>query len=238
MSPNKYFAELVGTFILVFVGSMTIISAGSLGTPLLTVPFGFGLALLAGIYAVGHVSGGHFNPAVTLAMYLDKRTSANDLVGYWVAQFVGALLASGALALATSRDAVVGTITTHPGGIGLGIVSELMLTTIFVLVILAVTRTAPALAGVVISLTLVGVHFAGIPFSGASVNPARSLAPALVGGDVGGLWIYLVFPLLGGAVAWGLWQVFGAVDSDEFQEVVEVEVEEVVTTEIVTDTEI
>lgn len=208
MIINKYLAELVGTFILVIVGSMAIISAGSIGTPLLTVPFGFGLGLLAAIYGVGHVSGGHFNPAVTLAMFLDKRTSAVDLVGYWISQFVGALLASLLLGIVTSRGDVASTITRYPVGLGVGITSEIVLTAVFVLVILAATRTAPAVAGIVISLTLLVVHFAGIPFSGSSVNPARSFAPAIVGGDLTGLWVYLVFPLVGGAIAWGLWQLF------------------------------
>lgn len=207
MVINKYLAELIGTFILVVVGSMTILASGEIGTPLLTVPFGFGLGLLAAIYAVGHVSGGHFNPAVTLAMYLDKRTSATDLVGYWVAQFAGGLLASLSLMIVSSRDAVGQTVTSYPS-LDLGIMSELVLTAIFVLVILASTKTAPATAGMAISLTLVAVHFAGIPFSGASVNPARSFGPAVVGGDFTGLWVYFVFPLLGGAVAWGLWQFF------------------------------
>jgi aquaporin Z len=207
---NKYLAELVGTFILVILGSMSILGAGSMGLPpILTVPFGFGLGLLAAIFAVGHVSGGHFNPAVTLGMYLDKRTSASDLVGYWAGQFVGAILASLALVAVTSRQAVAQTVTAYPDGeLGLGIMSELILTTIFVLVILASTRTAPAVAGVAISLTLVVVHFAGIPFSGASVNPARSFAPAIVGAELTGLWVYLVVPLVGAAVAWGLWQLF------------------------------
>lgn len=207
MVINKYLAELVGTFILVLVGSMAILASGEIGTLILTVPFGFGLGLLAAIYAVGHVSGGHFNPAVTLAMFLDKRTSGVDLVGYWIGQFVGAILASLVLAIVVSRDIVANTVTTHPA-LDLGITSELILTTIFVLVILASTRTAPATAGIAISLTLVVVHFAGIPFSGASVNPARSFAPAVVGGNLTGLWVYLVFPLLGGVVAWGLWQFF------------------------------
>jgi len=207
---NKYLAELVGTFILVILGSMSILAAGAMGLPpILTVPFGFGLGLLAAIYAVGHVSGAHFNPAVSLGIYLDKRMPAADLVGYWAAQFVGGLLASLALFAVTSREAVAQTVTAYPTGeLGLGIMAELILTTIFVLVILASTKTAPAVAGVVISLTLVVIHFAGIPFSGASVNPARSFAPAIVGGELTGLWVYLVIPLVGAAVAWGLWQLF------------------------------
>lgn len=205
MVINRYVAELVGTFILVIFGSMSILAAGELG--FLVVPFGFGLGLLAAIYAVGHVSGGHFNPAVTLAMYLDGRTNATDLVGYWVAQFAGGLLASLMLGVVTSRGAVAETATGY-ATLGMGIMSELVLTAVFVLVILASTRTAPATAGIAISLTLVAVHFAGIPFSGASVNPARSFGPAVVGGTFTGLWLYLVVPLVGGLVAWGLWQLF------------------------------
>src|SRR5690606_32738500 len=159
------------------------------------------------IYAVGHVSGGHFNPAVTLAMYLDRRTDLTDLIGYWVAQFAGALLASLIILIVSTREAVSQTITGFPA-LRLGIMSELVLTTVFVLVILASTRTAPASAGVAISFTLAAVHFAGIPFSGASVNPARSFGPAVVGGTFSGLWLYLVVPLVGGLVAWGLWQLF------------------------------
>ena len=95
MVINKYLAEFMGTFILVFLGSMTILGNDLSGGPLLiTVGFGFGLALLAGIWAVGHISGAHFNPAVTLAMLLEKRTSFGDAVGYWVAQFAGAGVAS------------------------------------------------------------------------------------------------------------------------------------------------
>ncbi|MFP3913499.1 MAG: MIP/aquaporin family protein [Actinomycetota bacterium] len=209
---NKYLAELVGTFILVIVGSMTILSAGQMG--LVMIPFGFGLGLLAAIFAVGHVSGGHFNPAVTLAMYLDGRTSLTDLVGYWVAQFAGGILASLILVIVSNREAVSQTATTFPA-LRLVIMSELILTTVFVLVILASTRTAPASAGLAISLTLVAVHFAGIPFSGASVNPARSFGPALVGASFGGLWVYLVFPLVGGVVAWGLWQLFAPGQEEE-----------------------
>lgn len=219
MVINKYLAELLGTFILVMLGSMSILAAGSLGTPLITVPFGFGLALLAAIYAVGHVSGGHFNPAVTLAMYLDKRTSASDLIGYWIAQFVGGALASLILVVATSQDIVATTATRYNNELGFGIMSELILTAVFVMVILASTRTAPATAGIAIPLTLVGVHFAGIPFSGASVNPARSFAPAVLSGNadaLGELWVYLVVPLVGAAIAWGLWQLFrpGAAEAD------------------------
>lgn len=231
MAVDKYLAEMVGTFILVVVGSMGILAAGAAGTLLVTVPFAFGLGFLAATYSVGHVSGGHFNPAVTLAMFLDKRTSATDLIGYWVGQFVGGLLGSLVLALAISRAAVSQTVTSYPA-IGLGIVAELILTMIFVLVFLSSTRTAPAAAGFVIPLTLAAVHFAGIPFSGASVNPARSFASAVVGATFTGLWVYIVFPLLGAVAAWGIWVFFAPKPEVVESVVVAVAVEETIDPEI------
>lgn len=214
MVINKYLAEAVGTFILVFVGSMSVLATQATNGPLLVVvPLGFGFALLAAIYAVGHVSGGHFNPAVTLAMWLDKRTSLSDLIGYWIGQIVGALLASAVVLAASSQEAVATTITSFSDQ-GTGLVMEFVLTLVFVLLILAVTRKAPAVAGVVISLTLVAIHMAGIPFSGASVNPARSFGPALIGGNFDGFWVYVVGPLAGAAVAWVLWRMFGGGDED------------------------
>jgi aquaporin Z len=209
LTINKYLAELVGTFILVFVGSMSVLAASATASPVMVaVPLGFGLGLLAAIYAVGHVSGGHFNPAVTLAMWLDKRTTTPDLIGYWIGQFVGAIVASAVVLAATDRAGVATTVT-NPVGTGVGLLMEFVLTLIFVLVILAVTKTALTAAGFVIPLVLVAVHLAGIPFSGSSVNPARSFGPALIAGDLGNVWIYLVAPLAGGAIAWVLWRMFG-----------------------------
>jgi aquaporin Z len=206
---NKYLAELVGTFILVFIGSMSVLAAAAVGSPVMVaVPLGFGLGLLAAIYAVGHVSGGHFNPAVTLAMWLDKRTSTSDLIGYWIGQFVGGIAAS-AVVLAASDSAAVGSTVSVPVDTATGLLVEFVLTLIFVMVILASTRKALGMAGLAIPLTLVAVHLAGIPFSGASVNPARSFGPALIVGDLGNIWIYLVAPLAGAAIAWVFWRMFG-----------------------------
>ncbi len=209
MTINKYLAELVGTFILVFIGSMSVLAATAVGSPVMVaVPLGFGLGLLAAIYAVGHVSGGHFNPAVTLAMWLDKRTSTSDLIGYWIGQFVGAIAASAVVLAASSTEAVASTVSV-PVDTSTGLLVEFVLTLIFVMVILASTRKTPSVAGIAIPLTLVAVHLAGIPFSGASVNPARSFGPALMVGDLGNIWIYLVAPLAGAAIAWVFWRMFG-----------------------------
>jgi aquaporin Z len=206
---NKYLAEAVGTFILVFFGSMSVLATSATGGPVMAiVPFGFGLGLLAAIFAVGHVSGGHFNPAVTLAMWLDKRTSTSDLIGYWIGQIVGGVIASAVVLAVASQEAVASTINRHESS-GSGLLLEGVLTLVFVMVILASTRNAPTIAGLVIPLALVAVHLAGIPFSGASVNPARSFGPALIGGDFSGFWVYVVGPLAGAALAWVFWRMFG-----------------------------
>jgi aquaporin Z len=205
---NKYLAEFLGTFILVFFGSLAILAnIATEGPVLITVGLGFGLALLAGIWAVGHVSGAHFNPAVTLAMLLEKRTSFSDAIGYWVCQFAGAGVASLVVWAASNRLAVATTVTRYQK-LSTGILVEVTLTVVFVWVILAVTKSGANHAPLSIALTLVAVHIAGIPFSGASVNPARSFGPAVVSGDVSQLWVYIVFPLVGGLIAFGFYRLF------------------------------
>lgn len=227
MVVNKYLAEFLGTFVLVFFGSMGILAVGGAvgAAEIVAISFAFGLALLAGIWAVAHVSGAHFNPAVTLAMLIDGRTSFGDAIGYWIGQFAGATVASLVVMAATSREAVGGTVTGY-ANLTTGIIMEIILTTVFVWMIMAVTRTGGSHAAVGIALTLVAVHLAGIPFSGASVNPARSFGPAVVSGNFDQLWVYIVFPLVGGIVAWGLYRLFpaatpAAVDTVEVVEVIE-----------------
>lgn len=211
MVVNKYLAEFLGTFILVFFGSMGIIAVGGAtgAAEIVAIAFAFGLALLAGIWAVAHVSGAHFNPAVTLAMVLDGRTTFGDAIGYWIGQFAGASVASLLVMVATSREEVAGTVTGSPV-VSTGILMEIALTAVFVWVILAVTRTGGNHAPGAIALTLVGVHLAGIPFSGASVNPARSFGPSVVSGDFDQLWLYIVFPLIGALVSYALYRLFPA----------------------------
>ena len=213
MNAQKYLAELVGTLILVLGGAMSIVAANALEAPILVVvPFGFGLALLAAIVAVGDVSGGHFNPAVTLGALLDRRIEVLDALGYVVAQLIGAIGAAGILLLLTSQAEVAGTAN-NPGPAVSGDAirafgAEVLLTAIFLLVILTVTKRAAALAPLAIPLTLTAIHLAGIPFSGASVNPARSLGPALIGGDLGNIWVYLTAPFVGAAIGWALFRAF------------------------------
>lgn len=209
MDARRYLAELIGTFILVVVGSMSIVSANAMQAPVLLVaPFGFGLGLLAAIQATGHVSGGHYNPAVTLGAFLDRRIDAVNAVGYVVAQVVGAIAASAVVLLFADQRAVQSTASGFADGkAGVAIATEILLTAIFLLVILTVTRRAPGQAAFAIPLTLVMIHFAGIPFSGASVNPARSFAPALVGGPFdASILVWIVGPLIGAAIGWAVYR--------------------------------
>jgi aquaporin Z len=201
---QKYAAELLGTFVLVFGGTTAIVAATGTGLQLVVIPFAFGLALLAGLYAFGEVSGGHYNPAVSLAMFLDGRLSSTELVRYWGAQFAGGIVAALVLAIATSRLAVK-TTATVPGATGSGtaFLMEFIFTAIFVLVILqaSVSGQYGGSALLAIPLALVTVHLAAIPFSGASVNPARTFGPDLIGNRWTGIWIYLIAPPLGAVVA-------------------------------------
>jgi aquaporin Z len=226
---RKLLAELLGTFTLVYVGSLSILAALAFRAPLqVGVALGFGLALLAGLYAFGELSGGHFNPAVSLGMYLSRRLSGEDLVGYWVAQFAGAILASIAIWISFTRNLVAATVTgTQFSSAWEALWLEFILTAIFVLVILQSTRSerVRGTALLAIPLTLVAIHVAAIPFSGASVNPARSLGPALVGGEWGDFWIYLIGPFVGGAIA----AFAHAALYGPYEEIAEVEVVEVET---------
>jgi aquaporin Z len=215
VDTRKLIAEAVGTFILVGMGSMAILAIGIVeGAPLLVVvPIGFGLGLLAAIAVGGHVSGGHFNPAVTLGAFLDKRLDAMAAVGYVVAQVVGAVGASAMILVLSDQASVAGT-KNMPGPVGDGgaFLVEVVLTAIFVAVILTVTKKAAEHAMMVIPLTLLAIHAVGIPFSGASVNPARSLGPALVSVDFAAIWIYLTAPFVGAVIGWLVFRVVSAED--------------------------
>jgi aquaporin Z len=202
---QRYLAELFGTFVLVFAGTTAIAGADRSGLPpLLIAPFAFGLALLAGLYAFAEVSGGHFNPAVSIGLFLDRRIEGADLVGYLIMQFVGATLASLVLLSVTSRHEVALTATTPAAGNASAFVIELVFSAIFVTVILQSSKSERfgGSALIAIPLTLLAIHFAAIPFSGSSVNPARSFGPDLVGGVWKGIWIYLIAPPLGAIIAW------------------------------------
>ena len=213
MDLRKYAAELLGSFLFFSIGYLSVGAAGAAGltTALLVVPFSFGFGLLAAIFAFGHISGGHFNPAVTVAMVLDKRTTPVDAVGYIVAQVAGAIAAGLLVMVAVSQQAVANGITKPNTAAGITDMGALLIETVatagFVAVILASTKRAPALAALAIPLSLVAIHFGTASLSGASVNPARSLGSAIVGGDVSAIWIYIVAPVVGAVLGWAAWKL-------------------------------
>jgi MIP family channel proteins len=229
MNIRALVAETVGTFILVVVGSLGVwayaIASSGQGDPLLAllvIPFAFGLGLMAAIGVAGPASGGHFNPAVTLAALFDRRVDWMNALGYLVAQILGALAASLTITLLASSDVVAATVN-HPGPTAEGLFDrelrafavEALLTTIFVAVILTVSRKSPRQAIVVIPFTLVVIHFVGIFISGASVNPVRSLAPAVVSGSYESLWVYLTAPFVGSILGWGIYRFLNPADEDD-----------------------
>jgi len=204
MSNTKaLLAEALGAFVLLFGGGMAALASGG---DLLVISFGFGLALLAGLYAFGEVSGGHFNPAVSLGAMLDKRIDTNTFVGYVVAQVIGFVVAGLALLAVRGQDAVAATATTVSDNISTGgaLLVEIVLTAIFVAVILRVTKSEMYGRGslVAISMTLVVVHLAGVRVTGASVNPGRSIGSALVGNLWDDALIWIIGPLVGAVLGW------------------------------------
>lgn len=205
---QKYAAEAYGTFVLVGVGTGTILATG--GGDLVAIAFAFGLGLVAALYTVGRVSGGHFNPAVSLAAYLDKRVSLTDMLFYWVSQIVGAVLACYVFAYVLNKDAVATTVTrfTDPPVDAMGaFIGEALFTMIFVMAILVLAKSTSYSKYLGMGFTLAAVHLVGLAFTGASVNPARSLAPAFVGGEFSDIWVYLAGPAVGAVLAWVLYKV-------------------------------
>jgi aquaporin Z len=213
--------EALGTFILVFGGCGTAVLAAKfplVGVGLLGVAFAFGLTVLAGVYAIGPISGAHFNPAVSIGLAVGGRFAWRDVPMYVAAQLFGAILAAGLLlALANGAPggydphlqglAANGFADHSPGGYGLGagLLGEIVLTFIFVSVILGATSKSASTtqAGIAIGLTLTLVHLIGIPLTNVSVNPARSTGPALfVGGwALKQLWLFWVAPIFGAVLA-------------------------------------
>jgi len=220
---RKLSAEAFGTFWLVFGGcGSAVLAAGfpELGIGFAGVALAFGLTVLTMAYAVGPISGGHFNPAVSLGLAIGGRFSWSELIYYWVAQVAGGFVAAVVLYMIASgkADFVAGGFASNgygansPGGYGLGaaFLIELVLTAGFILVILGSTskHAAPGFAGIAIGLALTLIHLVSIPVTNTSVNPARSTAVAFFAdtGALGQLWLFWVAPLAGaalGAVIWG-----------------------------------
>ncbi|ODT69809.1 MAG: aquaporin Z [Pelagibacterium sp. SCN 63-23] len=216
-------AEAFGTFWLVFGGcGAAVLAAGvpDVGIGYLGVALAFGLTVLTMAYAVGGISGGHFNPAVSLGLAVAGRFEYKDLLPYWIAQIVGGALgaavlfviASGTASFAAGGFASNGYDALSPGGYGLMsvLVAEIVLTAFFVLIILGSTSTrAPAgFAPIAIGLGLTLIHLISIPVSNTSVNPARSIAAALFAqnGALGQVWLFIVAPLAGAAIGGLIWK--------------------------------
>lgn len=204
---KKYVAECIGTFVLVLMGcgAAYYIDDAYYMTGVLGVAVAFGLAVTLMAYAIGPVSGCHINPAVTLAMWIRKKISAGDMLAYMVAQCAGAFLAVFAFGGILGANFATGgynDVTNLPDEFA-GLCVEIILTFIFVFVVLGVTskKENSSVAGIVIGLALTAVHILGIPLTGTSVNPARSLAPALYNGVTESLWVFIVGPFIGAALA-------------------------------------
>ncbi|MBE6883802.1 MAG: aquaporin [Ruminococcaceae bacterium] len=205
---KKYVAEFIGTFVLVFFACGTAAVVGCSaenGTGYLLTALAFGLVIVAMAYSIGNISGCHINPAVSIAMLISKKMTVTDFIGYVVAQFIGAIAGAAVLMAFVGKESGLGANALYDGNIWLSLLIEVILTFVFVIAILGVTSKTSnsAVAGIVIGLSLTLVHILGISFTGTSVNPARSFGPALlVGGDaLANVWVFIVAPLVGGALA-------------------------------------
>ena len=202
---KKYICEYVGTLILVLVACGVAVVTGA---NIVATSLAFGLVIVAMAYSIGNVSGCHINPAVSLSMFLTKKMSAKDFACYVIAQILGAISGSLLLAFILGSKEALGANSYGSGfasTIWIGMAVEIILTFIFVLVILGVTskKEYSNVSGIVIGLTLTLVHLIGIPFTGTSVNPARSLGPALLQGGqaLSQVWLFILAPLVGAALA-------------------------------------
>ena len=220
---RKLAAEFFGTFWLVFaVLGTAMMAAGfpTVGVGFIGVGFAAGLAVLTMAYAVGGISGGHFNPAVSLGLAIAGRFEWKDLVGYWIAQIIGGavaaaivyVIASSATGFTAGAFAANGYAELSPGGYSMiaGLIAEIVLTGMFLIVILGSTsKAAPAgFAPLAIGLALLVAHLIGIPITNASLNPARSIASAIFAttGAWGQIWLFIVGPLVGGALGGVIWR--------------------------------
>lgn len=209
---RNYFAEFIGTFVLVFVGTSVVTVGNPTASPLgtLGIALAFGLAVTVMAYAVGGVSGGHFNPAVTLAMVINRRLNAREGLFYVISQFIGAIVASGVLSIFVRALKLpvhqLGQTDFPKIGAGTAFLVEVLVTFLFVFVIVMVTSQRfgnAQLAPLAIGLTLALMIIATINLTGASLNPARSFGPAIIAGGsaLSHYWLYLIAPLVGGAIA-------------------------------------
>ncbi|MDE6230523.1 MAG: MIP family channel protein [Muribaculaceae bacterium] len=232
---KKYLAELLGTFVLVLMGCGSAVFAGiglgttGYGVSTLGVAFAFGLAVVAMAYTIGNISGCHINPAITFGVWASGRMKGKEACGYMVFQVIGAILAScviyflvntgGDISHIFNDTTTTGANSYAEGNLVPAFVAELIFTFIFVLVVLGTTdskKGAGAFAGLAIGLALVLVHIVCIPITGTSVNPARSIGPAIFACIEGNctpmaqLWLFIVAPMLGALLSAFVWKIIGS----------------------------
>ena len=220
---QKCMAEFFGTFVLVLMGCGSAVLAGS-HVGFLGIAFAFGLSVVAMAYAIGHISGCHINPAITLSMWSTGKISAKETGGYIVAQVLGGIVGAAVLYYIASGKADYSLAANGLGQNGVdggspdhyslvsGLITEIVLTAIFLVVVHGSTSSTNSngnLAGLAIGLSLTLIHIVGIPVTGVSVNPARSIGPALfVGGEaLSNLWVFIAGPIIGGLLGGGIWKL-------------------------------
>lgn len=229
ISPTKkYIAELIGTMVLVLMGCGSAVIAGNYLGGTVGIAFAFGISVLVMVYTIGPISGCHINPAISIAMLVAGKLSVKDTAFYVVFQCIGAIIGAGILYsiavgtrtfnLAVNGLGQNGYGTASIGGYSLAsaLIAEIVLTFIFLLVIFGSTSEAApkGFAGIAIGFTLVLIHLVAIPIDGTSVNPARSLGPALFAGLTSGsvalsqLWLFIIAPIIGGVLAAIVWKIF------------------------------
>jgi aquaporin Z len=220
---KKYLAEMVGTMVLVLMGCGSAVMAGGAaaacgaGVGTIGVALAFGLSVVAMAYCIGGISGCHINPAITLGVWMSGRMSGKDAGMYMIFQVIGAFIGSALLSVLVSGLAPAGTTTganACSGDVMNGLIAEIVLTFIFVLVVLGTTdakKGAGNFAGLAIGLSLILIHLVGIHYTGTSVNPARSIAPAVFEGGkaLSELWVFIVGPFIGAALSAIVWKVIG-----------------------------
>ncbi len=227
-STSALLAEAIGTFWLVLGGCGTAVLAGA-GVGTLGISLAFGLTVLTAAYAVGHISGGHFNPAVTIGLWAGGRFDSKNILPYIIAQVLGAVIASAVIYVIATGTAGYDIVTNglasngvadhSPGkyGMGAGILTEVVLTAMFLFVIMGATdgRAPAGFAPIAIGLALTLIHLISIPITNTSVNPARSTGPAVLEGGIAlhQLWLFWVAPIVGGIIGGWLYKTVATADS-------------------------
>ena len=219
---KKYCAEFIGTLVLVLFACGTAVVVGcstaSADVAYLLTALAFGLVIVAMAYSIGNISGCHINPAVSIAMLISGKMTVKDFIGYVIAQFAGAIAGAALLGYFAGMGCGFGANGLFEDDVLKSLLIEIVLTFVFVLAILGVTSKVEngKVAGLVIGLTLTLVHIFGIHFTGTSVNPARSFGPALfAGGDaLANVWVFIVAPLAGGALAAIVWKLLSGKEAE------------------------